>query len=561
MRTADGQIDDSLYGASLSADGHVAAFPSTAGNLATGVDDRNGLTDIYLSQTTGAPAAQLVTRAVPPREGLPPGGSEAGSLSADGRWLTYARNGYDLVLRDRQTGREWLVCRYHLNPIYRANQPCYPQAISPDGRWVWFRSGATNLVPNFVNSCALSCDFNSYLFDRDTQTVILLFHRPDLPGWPLDDGGVLLGVSTDGRWTLFESPPDELLPGTSNPFPDYQVFLYDRTTRSARLVSGVGGAPDVLPNGYSSSLGMSPDGRWILFRSLATNLVAGVSDANNGADVFLHDRETGTTRLISHASGQALQTANGVSDNGTVSEDGTRVFLHSTATNLVDGIDDNNQATDVFGYVIADASAFLVTRSASTANQTANGGSKLQDPYTFWSRALFVRNLSADGRHLLLTTQATDLQSGVTDQNAAADLYLVDTVNSAIRLVTHQPGSPLQTAPTNTYLAQLSASGRRVLFNAQGTGLAAGAAPSAFRQVYQFVNDEAGGNSLLSAPRAPAMGSNGDAFLAGMDAEGTLVLFNSQANNLLPGVVDQNNKDDGFFARDDSPLFADGFEG
>ena len=78
---------------------------------------------------------------------------------------------------------------------------------------------------------------------------------------------------------------------------------------------------------------MSADGRYVVFQSTATNLVAG--DANGLFDVFLRDTQTGTTILISTATG-GIQ-GNNVSSVASVSDDGRFVFFNSSATNLVSG--------------------------------------------------------------------------------------------------------------------------------------------------------------------------------------------------------------------------------
>ena len=78
------------------------------------------------------------------------------------------------------------------------------------------------------------------------------------------------------------------------------------------------------------------------FYSLASNLVGG--DTNGFRDIFIHDRSTGKTKMLS------LSTSGEQGDldsyNPSISADGRFVAFHSTGTNLVSG--DTNNAPDVF---------------------------------------------------------------------------------------------------------------------------------------------------------------------------------------------------------------------
>src|SRR2546430_3209092 len=89
------------------------------------------------------------------------------------------------------------------------------------------------------------------------------------------------------------------------------------------------------------------DGRFVAFHSAATILVAG--DTNGTTDVFVHDRQTGTTERVSVASGGGTQ-GNGKSGGffafPALSADGPFVAFQSDATNLVAG--DTNRTTDGF---------------------------------------------------------------------------------------------------------------------------------------------------------------------------------------------------------------------
>ena len=145
-------------------------------------------------------------------------------------------------------------------------------------------------------------------------------------------------ISADGRWVAFDSWASNLVLGDTNG--DADVFIYDRQAGTTTRVSvGSGGTQ---ANDASGASAMSADGRWVAFRSVANNL--GPGDTNVWSDVFVHDRQTGTTTRVSVGPG-GLQ-PNGFSDFPVISADGRWVGFESFANNLV--ANDTNDTADVF---------------------------------------------------------------------------------------------------------------------------------------------------------------------------------------------------------------------
>jgi Tol biopolymer transport system component len=95
-------------------------------------------------------------------------------------------------------------------------------------------------------------------------------------------------------------------------------------------------------NNGSDSPAISLGGRFVAFQSRATNLVPG--DTNNLVDVFVHDRQTGTTRRVSVSTGGAQ--GNNESRSPAISADGRFVAFDSPSSNLVSG--DTNGVEDIF---------------------------------------------------------------------------------------------------------------------------------------------------------------------------------------------------------------------
>ncbi len=134
-----------------------------------------------------------------------------------------------------------------------------------------------------------------YLFDRQTRAMELISVSSDgAPGNSASQGG---SVSADGRWVVFSSYANNL--ASTGEFNCWnrgyaaegfcqQVYLRDCEQGKTYLVSrGWGGQ---LPDGFSSDLALTPDGRYVAFWSQATNIVPGVSiDHSYNGTIYLAD--------------------------------------------------------------------------------------------------------------------------------------------------------------------------------------------------------------------------------------------------------------------------------
>jgi hypothetical protein len=179
--------------------------------------------------------------------------------------------------------------------------------------------------------------------------------------------------SAPGRYEAVTAPTSSPTAGGVNAAAD--VFVRDRLTGASRRLSvGSGGEP---ADGSSFEAAISADGRYVVFTSSASNLVAG--DTNSATDVFLHELSTGTTRRVSL--GPSGRQADGDSFSPAVSADGRYVAFYSQASNLAPG--DGTGTLDVF---VRDVVA------GSTRREPVPTGSRQPDDE---SASL---KLSADGR-------------------------------------------------------------------------------------------------------------------------------------------------------------------
>jgi len=145
-------------------------------------------------------------------------------------------------------------------------------------------------------------------------------------------------LSADGRFVAFESDAGNLVVGDTNG--SFDVFVRDSGTGVTSRVSVSSGGSQGNVGGNAPDL--SSDGRFVAFQSASNNLVAG--DNNGTFDVFVHDRETGSTTRVSVATGGGQ--GNGASVLPAISADGRVVAFRTLATNLV--ANDTNGVADVF---------------------------------------------------------------------------------------------------------------------------------------------------------------------------------------------------------------------
>jgi Tol biopolymer transport system component len=145
-------------------------------------------------------------------------------------------------------------------------------------------------------------------------------------------------MSSDGRYVAFYSEANNLVTGDTNGGRD--VFVRDRDTSTTERVSV--GSAGAQGNDWSDGAPISADGRYVAFRSAASNLVPG--DTNIAIDVFLRDRTMGATERVSMDSADAQ--GNGTSWTVSITADGRYVAFQSEATTLVPG--DTNGVDDVF---------------------------------------------------------------------------------------------------------------------------------------------------------------------------------------------------------------------
>jgi Tol biopolymer transport system component len=277
----------------------------------------------------------------------------------------------------------------------QANDYSNEPALSADGRFVAFRSYASNLVPGDTNSKQ-----DVFVHDRQRRTTTRVSVGPRGTQANDSNGGPVL--SANGRFVAFYSYASNLVPGDTNSATD--VFVHDRQRRTTTRVSV--GPRGVQGNGDSEWAALSADGRFVAFHSEAINLVLDTDDTNDETDIFVHDRQRRTTTRVSLGPGGAQ------GDNDSywpaLSANGRFVAFLSYASNLVPG--DTNGKQDVF---VHDRQRRTTTRvSVGPRGVQGNDDSGLYGTIA----------PSADGRFVAFASDASNLVPG--DTNGTKDVFV-----------------------------------------------------------------------------------------------------------------------------------------
>ena len=382
------------------------------------------------------------------------------AISPDGRFVAFASDhsnlvsgdtsGSDVFVHDRQTAQTTRVSLTNGGAQGSGGTGgggAFEPSISADGRYVTFSSLYTNLVTGDTNN-----RWDIFVRDRQAATTTRVsVATGGAQGTGGTFGSVQSEISGDGRYVVFGSDIPNLVVGDTNGVSD--IFLHDRDAgQTTRVSLGAGGEQTV---GESYGPTISADGRFIAYTSLASNIVAG--DTNGKRDVFVFDRTTSQTTLVSLTSGNTL--SNNESFTPSLSYDGRYVAFGSYGSNLVPG--DTNNRIDIF---VRDRQLNLTVRaSVGPAGVEAVGGvNGSQYPA-----------ISGDGRFLAFESETTNLVAG--DTNNRTDVFLRDLVlGETVRIGLGPGGVEGAGGQFGSYTPAISSTGRFVSFVSQHSNLVAG---------------------------------------------------------------------------------------
>jgi Tol biopolymer transport system component len=349
---------------------------------------------------------------------------------------------------------------------------------SDDGRFVVFGSDASNLVPDDTNG-------TTDIFVRDRQLGTTVRVDVSSTGEQSDGSSSSETISRDGHYVAFVSNASNLISDDTNGQAD--AFVHDLSTGTTERVSvGPGGAQlqeRVL------RLDMSADGRYVVFDTNA-KVVSG--DTDTRPDIYLHDRETDDTWLVSNETGGVNGSGNcqfgRISPSGAfvVFQASGGIYLHDVETGqneLVSLTHDGQPSTGYSGessddgrFVAFESFAsdlvpndtngefdvFLRDRLLGTTQRVSltTGGAQ----YDGYSRNV---DLSGDGARAVFRQTPPDYPN-----NQRVHALLWETSTSTVSLLSASDSGEEGNAPT--YGPNLSANGSWVGFPSSAGNLAAG---------------------------------------------------------------------------------------
>jgi 6-phosphogluconolactonase (cycloisomerase 2 family) len=363
--------------------------------------------------------------------------------------------------------------------------------LSGDGRFVTF-SSASPLVPAKTNGVY-------DIFVRDLQSGVIDKITNGLSGAQPNNSSYVPVISDDGRYVAFVSSASNLVANDTNGFAD--AFVFDRQTRVTTRVSV--GAAGIQANAAVdiTEIAISGNGQFIAFRSSASNLVVGDTNAFN--DVFVHDRLSGVTERISIATDGTQ--ANGSSNAPSLSFDGRMVAFQSSATNLV--ANDSNARSDIF---VRDRVAGATSRvSVSESGSQALASSLAPSISGDGTSVVFVSTSNLTSATVHSSVFVRDLVRNTTTNVGPPTIQAFDTL-----------GIPPERRPA------ISFDGRYVVMVEVRTN------PDGFDEI--VIVDRATQNWQVISRSQQFLSADGDSSRPSISNSGSSIVFTSQAGRLLP---------------------------
>ena len=324
-----------------------------------------------------------------------------------------------------------------------------------------------------------------------------------------DSPGYLEGedISGDGRYVVFTSDATNLVAGDTNGSPD--VFVRDLGTGLSSLVSmttSMATSTAVPADGESYGATITGDGRFVAFVSLASDLVAG--DANSDYDVFVRDLQAGTTERVSvGAGGPDADGGSTSSPNVSISDDGRFVAFESLR--LLPG-----ETSFVENVYVRDRQSNTTERVS-----VALDGSEPDDHS-------WMPSISGDGSFVAFVSAATDLVAGTT--NGTIDAFVYDRQTDTTEHVSVS-SSGVAADDITLEVVGISSNGRFVEFSSFATNLVADDTNDAFDV---FVRDRQTSTTERISVAADGADADNQSFAGDLSRDGRYALFASQASNV-----------------------------
>src|SRR5262249_15488102 len=326
----------------------------------------------------------------------------------------------------------------------------------------------------------------------------------------------------------FLSAATNLVTGSLDTNGDSDVFVRDMTAGTTELISSNSAGTGTGNRGCSNAV-ISADGQFVGFGSFAGDLTPG--GAPLATNAYVRDRAAATTTVISV---NGATEAAGGGNQAAISADGRFVAFVSSSTSLTLGVADTNAHQDIY---VRDMTTNATTLASLNYAGTNGGNGDSTNP-----------GISADGRFVIFTSDATDLVVPGMDANGGPDVFVRDLIAGTTSLVSiNIAGTGAGNLGSDGGV--ITPDGRFAAFDSSATNLVSVPDANGFNTDV-FVRDlVAGTTELVSVNSTGTATANGVSSSPAVSSDGRFVAFQSQGTNLVTGVTDANGIDD-IFVRD-----------
>jgi Tol biopolymer transport system component len=386
VSTNPGGAPTEAYDVQVSLDGRFVLYSTTANDLVGG--DTNGVEDVFVKDLL----TQTVTRVSTNQNGGQSNGASFGArFSPDGIHIVFTSRAGNLSVGDTNGKEDIYAKNMVTNEVVRlsvgaqgqqgVNGDSWDAHYTPDGQFVVFSSIAEGLSPSTGSSQILL---------KKVQTGELYLVSCDKAGNLGTNHNKEAQVSGNGRYVVFSSKAANLLGPGGDTNSVYDIYRKDITNGDIVRVSTSRTGEQNDDDSLAPQI--SADGRYVVFTSKGTKLVAG--DTNKAQDIFRKDLLTGDiVRLSTTAGGAEVQDSGNHSYDPQISPDG-RFVTFDTFSGLVPS--DTNDGRDIYWVdtLLRDNAASVQAQRFVELSFAAGQGASVS---IAWGDGLTSTTVAADG--------------------------------------------------------------------------------------------------------------------------------------------------------------------
>ncbi len=466
----------------------------------------------------------------------------------------------DAVVFDRKLSITKIISKRAAAPRTSGNGESLALDISADGRYILFLTVANNLLDVAdANGQSIITGQDLYLYDQQLD-VLKLVNRSRTSVNPSTSNAGVYGagltnrplISNDGEWVAFVSEATDLVPTVTVGSNQPQLYLYQTSTETIRLLTTVAGSSTVAANASANAvdlLDISANAEYMLIKSNAGNLLDGAITTTGPDALFLIDRTGGSRSLVSHVAGNLSQAcSNAALNRAQLNDDGSQVAFVSNCSTHVAGVTDTNNSSDVFRYFRATGAIQLISHRWLQPLVAANSLSS-------------AVNIALASNDILFASNASDLTPTGVDTNGGSDIFLSPAAGAPSLISANTAGNS-SNGQSFISFDSISDDGRMISFVCRGSDLLQNINDDNGEQDV-FLRDVRTSTTYLVSYRGSDRSRTAQGFsglsLAGMTPDGSSFIFGSTAPVVDPNHVDSNGLPDAHLAVE-ADSFGDGFD-